>query len=387
MKKYYLFFLLIIILFNCSLFDRPERSFEKASTTTIISSTTPTISNFISVWKTDNTTAGSSNLNQIKLPLNIDGVYNFTVNWGDGQSNIITKYDDSSTTHTYQSAGVYTVTISNVIRGFVFNGTGDRNKIIEIKNWGALNLGNSGNYFEGCNNLTITANNLLDLTWTTNFRFGFANCSSLTTIPQMNKWNVTNITDMSNMFYESPLFNQDISNWNVSNVTNMSYMFFNAKTFNQNIGNWTVSNVIDMNSMFLGASAFNQNISNWNVSKVLDMSRIFWEAAAFNQNISGWDVSSATNMYGMFYYTLAFDQDIGSWHISNVTNMTGMFSGVTLSSVNYDSILKGWSLRSVKQNVTFDAGYSIHGSDISVTNAISILKDSPNNWIIIDGVP
>ncbi len=39
-----------------------------------------------------------------------------------------------------------------------------------------------------------------------------------------NNWNVSNITDMSNLF-ECSNFNDDISNWNVSNVTNMNNMF------------------------------------------------------------------------------------------------------------------------------------------------------------------
>ena len=34
---------------------------------------------FISTWKTDNISAGSSQANQIKLPLMAGGVYNFTV--------------------------------------------------------------------------------------------------------------------------------------------------------------------------------------------------------------------------------------------------------------------------------------------------------------------
>ena len=40
-----------------------------------------------------------------------------------------------------------------------------------------------------------------------------------------------------------------ISNWDVSNVTNMGEMFRDAVTFNQDISNWDVSNVTDMNDM------------------------------------------------------------------------------------------------------------------------------------------
>jgi surface protein len=50
-------------------------------------------------------------------------------------------------------------------------------------------------------------------------------------------------------------FNEDISNWDVSNVTNMSWMFFGGKAFNQDISKWDVSNVTNMARMFTHDSA------------------------------------------------------------------------------------------------------------------------------------
>ena len=41
------------------------------------------------------------------------------------------------------------------------------------------------------------------------------------------------ITDMSRLFQDLHDFNGKISNWDVSNVTDMHDMFFNALTFNQ----------------------------------------------------------------------------------------------------------------------------------------------------------
>ena len=92
----------------------------------------------------------------------------------------------------------------------------------------------------------------------------------------VSKWDVSNVTNMSSMFYYCKNFDCDLSNWDVSNVTNMSGMFNSCFVFTgKGLENWDVSNVVDMSYMFCDCEDFNCDLSKWNVSKVIDMSNLF----------------------------------------------------------------------------------------------------------------
>ena len=61
----------------------------------------------------------------------------------------------------------------------------------------------------------------------TNMSCMFCGCKSLSSLPDISKWNTSNVNNMSYMFYgcESLSSLPDISKWNTSNVYNMSVMF------------------------------------------------------------------------------------------------------------------------------------------------------------------
>ena len=277
------------------------------------------------------------------LPLEASGTYNCNVDWGDTNSDTITVWNQAETTHTYAGAGTYVVTITGTITGWRFAYGGDRLKFYEVREWGPLRLGNNTMYFAGCTNLTVVATDDLDLTGTTTLQYAFWACSSLTTVPSMNSWDVSSVTNMQQMFSDATSFNQDIGSWDVSSVTNAYAMFYYASLFNQDLNSWDVSNVINMASMFNEATAFNGNITNWDVSSATDTSFMFSKATAFNQNIGGWNVSSVTDIQAMFEYATSFDQDIGSWVVSNVVYAGSMFSNAT--AFNQD--IGSWNVSSI----------------------------------------
>jgi surface protein len=367
---------------------------------------------FISVWQT--TTSSES----LFLPYIPTGSYSGTIDWGDGTTSI-NSY--ANRTHTYATAGTYTISITGTVTGISFYdgtplGYSNALKINSVSQWGCLRLGNSGSNFSFCLNLTLnTVSDSLILTGTTSINALFGNCQSITTINNINSWDTSTITSMSEVFLNCYLFDDDISNWNVSNVTDFSYMFSVATLFNQPIGVWNVSGATNMNFMFSESYAFDQDLSSWDVSNVTIMTAMFLQATIFNNNgssfisgwttsnvntmsgmfggssfnqpINSWDVSNVTNMSSMFVFNSAFNQNIGSWDVSNVSNFTDFMLGKTnldYSTTNLNSIYNGWStLPTLQSSININFGTIKYTAGGSAGKAI--LTGPPNNWTITDG--
>jgi surface protein len=317
---------------------------------------------FISIWRT------TSSNESITLPYEPLGIYNGTINWGDGQTSTNIY---SNRTHTYVTPGDYTITITGSSIGWSFlNNSVSSNNIIEILQWGCLRLGNSGGYFTQCVNLILSnVTDILNLSGTEDLSNMFENCFSITTI-------------------------QFINDWDVSNVTNMYTMFIYANTFDQDLGLWDVSNVFNMGQMFVGCSAFNnggsQMISGWTTSNVIFMDAMFYDTTSFNQPIGSWDVSNVVDMSSMFQQSTSFNQPIGSWDVSNVNNFNNFMFGKTFSdysTTNLNLIYNGWS-----SLPTLNYGLTINFGNIKYTLAGVVGKQilegnsiGQYNWTITDG--
>ena len=103
----------------------------------------------------------------------------------------------------------------------------------------------------------------------------------------LNDIDVSEITDMSNLFFGVDIGNIDISAWDVSNVTEMNSMFWDCEDFNCDLSNWDVSNLTETRNMFYNCYKFNSDLSKWNVSKLKDMRYMFYNCDKL-KNIPDW---------------------------------------------------------------------------------------------------
>jgi surface protein len=280
------------------------------------------LADFVTVWKTDN--PGTSGSNQITIPAG-NGSFNYSVNWGDGSTSSGVA---GSITKTYAVAGTYTVRISGTFTAISFNGTGDRQKILEVKQWGFNRVWNTFlNAFSGCTNMIVTATDAPIFGFGTSCQGMFQNCTSLN--QNLNGWNTTEVISMDFMFAGCTSFNQPLGNWNVMKVNNMNAMFMGASSFNQPLNTWSTNSLINSPNMFNGATSFNQPLSNWSMANNFDVSGMFQNAASFNQPIGGWAVGNVQSMARMFQGATDFNQPLGNWNTIKVANMIDMFNGAT----------------------------------------------------------
>ena len=189
-------------------------------------------------------------------------------------------------------------------------------------------------------------------------------------IVDMPLWDVSLVTDMSDLFSGKAQFNVDISRWDVSSVTSIERMFYGASAFNADISRWDVSSVTSVTWMFRKASKFNADISRWDVSSVTYMNDMFRNAQQFNADISQWDVSSVTTMGYMFQDAPQFNADITRWDVRS-NSVAGMFSGAS-----------AWQSRF--HNCGSDSSHQACGEVASYASSDGSVNGPPAAWVRID---
>jgi len=192
---------------------------------------------FITTWKTDN--PGVSNNDQIWIKTAWrGGGYNYRVDWGDGQIDLNVRGD---ITHTYATAGTYTILIGGDFPQILSGSThSDAAKLLSIEQWGDIKWKSMNMAFSACQSLEGNASDAPDL---------------------------SQVSDMSYMFQDASTFNQDLSNWNVSAVTIMGSMFvgvtLSVANYDALLAGWSAQS-LQHNVVFHGGNSVYSHASQAN---------------------------------------------------------------------------------------------------------------------------
>lgn len=353
---------------------------------------------FVATWNV------ASDGSTITLPLLSGGTYSGTIDWGDSSTSSLSYVNR---THTFTTAGTYTITLSGTIDGFRFNNGGDKTKFLDVSNWGNLKL-TTNRVFFGCSNFTISATDAPTITSADGDYF-FYNCHALGT-PDLSGWDVSTVTRFQNAFRANG-FNPIVDGWFHSNVTTIRSAFLNNSSWNRSLDGQDFSGVTDAYEFMRGCSRFNSSVANlsfgtnanlygmmqsctaftgtgldsWDTSNVSSFNRTFSSCSKMNGDISGFDTSNATNFTYMLNQCDAFRGAMDQWDINQATNLTAFMNGATgITTANYDALLIAWDAQGV---MSFSGTANFGGSKYTPGGAAEAARTSLiSKWGgIIDG--
>ena len=196
---------------------------------------------------------------------------------------------------------------------------------------------------------TVSNTDLLDTRNATTMADMFSSNEALANI-SVSTWNVSKVTDMSNMFlYCDSLPSIDLKKntctakdgsgqyaaWNTAALKNTSKMFMDysgqkhALTTVDATG-WDTSKLEDASYMFMecrGLTAI-KGIEDWNVDSLKDAQNMFQDCQKLQTiNVANWNTASLKNASVMFSSCKALRSiDISKWDMSKVTSSGAMFS-------------------------------------------------------------
>lgn len=248
-----------------------------------------------------------------------------------------------------------------------------------------------------------------------NMQLMFRNTKNLRTVHGLDeKWNTSNVTDMTSMFEGGAIESADgIRNFKTRNVHHMSNMFYQAKNLSNVKGiTWdntycdeatgmfedsgltttdglevfTNNNLASMGRMFMNANKLEdiKALENWDISNTNDIGKMFTGTTSLKEaNLGKWKTSYVSNIVGLFDNSgVKKITGLENWNTKNVWNMGKAFSNTT----NLTQIpgIENWNTSSATDMNDMFANSSVTSLDISkwdLTQALNIQTGSLNQGV------
>lgn len=251
-----------------------------------------------------------------------------------------------------------------------FNGVSADNsslKSLDLSKWKTTSLTTTYLTFSSMNKVQSINITGWDTSKVTNMRQMFGWDWALTEIKGLEDLDVSNVTDMSSMFYRCfALPSLNLSKWSTNSLTKMNGITTEMSALTSvDFTDWDTSKVSDFNSIFSGDDHLSdiKGVSDWDMRKATNIAYMFMNCKALTYfDVSKWRFENLTSLNHAFYSCNNLKElDVSNWDMSKVTTLQQTFDTC------YLLILKGyenwdtssltrldWTFSNCKSMVTFD---------------------------------
>lgn len=297
----------------------------------------------------------------------------------------------------------------------MFSSTPKLKNINGTKDWDTSRVTDMSSLFEDSGISSINPISNWDVSHVDNMQLMFRNTKNLRTVHGLDeKWNTSNVTDMTSMFEGGAIESADgIRNFKTRNVHHMSNMFYQAKnlsnvkgitwdnhycdettgmfeesglTTTEGLEVFTNENLSSMGRMFMNANKLEdiKALENWDISNTNDIGRMFTGTTSLKEaNLGKWKTSYVSNIIGLFENSgVKKITGLENWDTKNIWNMGKAFSNTT----NLTQIpgIEKWNTSSATDMNDMFANSSVTSLDISkwdLTQALNIQTGSLNQGV------
>ena len=156
---------------------------------------------------------------------------------------------------------------------------------------------------------------------------------------------VSELDDLSGIFFGLNIKVADISGWDTSNVTTMENMFCFCDKLKNIIGieNLDVSKLESANSMFYCCKNLVElDLTKWNPISLQTARQMFYNCSNLKiiKNIENWQLPNIKDVSYMFYDCAKLDVDLSNWDLTNIKKYfkTGIIGGSGISINHYPKL-------------------------------------------------